>query len=137
LAVAGANMASEVIEQLTPVERTLQDETGHWYQLSARPYLTIDSRIDGTVLAAFDVHAARRATERLAEVQRERAEKALERSESDFRDVLTIAAEGIIMADAKGQIVFANPSARRVARAVSRGPHGWGPRRWRAGNTTS
>ncbi len=111
LAVAGADMAAEVIGQLTPVERTLQDETGRWYQLSARPYLTLDSRIDGTVLAAFDVDAARKATERLAEAQRERAHKALERSESDFRDVLTIAAEGIIMADARGQIVFANPSA--------------------------
>lgn len=107
---AGAEMAESVIRHLTPVERTLQDDAGCWYQLLARPYLTVDSRIDGTVLAAFDIDAMKKATDRLAEAQRERAARALERSESDFRDVLTTAAEGIIMAEASGRIVFANPA---------------------------
>jgi two-component system CheB/CheR fusion protein len=89
LATVGAQMAAEVLAHLIPVERTLQDEGGHWYQLNARPYLTLDSRIDGTVLAAFDIDAVQKATERLAEAQKERARAALEQSESQFRDVLS------------------------------------------------
>ena len=116
LAAAGVEMAVEVLARLSPVERTLQDETGHWYQLTARPYLTLDSRIDGAVLAAFDVDPIKRATERLAEAQRERAEQARERSESEFRDVLMTAAEGILMTDSMGRIVFANPSVTELFR---------------------
>jgi two-component system CheB/CheR fusion protein len=89
LASASAEMAAEVLAHLRPVERTLQDEGGHWYQLSARPYLTLDNRIDGTVLAAFDIDAARKATERLAKAESERARTALEQSKSEFQEVLS------------------------------------------------
>lgn len=114
LAVTSAEIASEVLARLTPVERTLQDEGGHWYQLTVRPYLTLDSRVDGTVLAAFDIDPIKKATEHLAEVQRQRSLEALQQKESDFRDVLTTAAEGILMVDATGRIVFANRSVAEL-----------------------
>ncbi len=110
LAAAASEMSSQVLLRLTTVERTLQDESGRWYQLNARPYLTLDGQIDGTVIAMFDVDAITRATDRLAEAQRERAQLALERTEGEFRDVLTTAAEGILMTDEQGCIIFANPS---------------------------
>jgi two-component system, chemotaxis family, CheB/CheR fusion protein len=108
LADASAEMAREVLELVRPAERTLQDEEGHWYQLTARPYLTRDSRIDGTVLVAFDIDVIKKATERLAAAQRERAARALDRSEREFRDVLGTTAAGIIMVDADDRIVFVN-----------------------------
>jgi two-component system CheB/CheR fusion protein len=114
LRVASTEMAAEVLANLTPVERTLQDESGHWYQLTARPYLTLDNRIDGTVIAAFDIDPIKKATESLALAQQERAREALERSENEFRDVLTTAAEGILMTDATGSILFANPAVTEL-----------------------
>ncbi|MEO8182017.1 MAG: chemotaxis protein CheB, partial [Deltaproteobacteria bacterium] len=116
LAAVSAEMASEVLSKLSPVERTLQDEAEHWYQLTARPYLTLDSRIDGTVLAAFDVDPMKRATERLAQAQKEHAARLLERSESEFREVLMTAAEGILTTDSTGRIVFANPAVTELFR---------------------
>jgi signal transduction histidine kinase len=89
LASAAVEMAAEVLAHLRPVERTLQDEAQHWYQLSARPYLTLDNRIDGTVIAIIDIHAAKKATERLARNESERARADLERSKSEFQEVLT------------------------------------------------
>jgi two-component system CheB/CheR fusion protein len=114
LAVASAELAAEVLAQGSPRERTLQDETGHWYQLTARPYLTHENRIDGTVLVAFDIDPIQKATERLSQAQRERAEKARARSEREFREVLGTTAAGILMTDAAGSIVFVNPSATQL-----------------------
>jgi two-component system CheB/CheR fusion protein len=114
LSAASAEMAAEVLARLSPEERTLQDEAGHWYQLTARPYLTLDNRVDGTVIAAFDIDPIQKATESLALAQQERAREALERSENEFRDVLTTAAEGILMTDATGAILFANPAVTEL-----------------------
>jgi two-component system, chemotaxis family, CheB/CheR fusion protein len=70
LASAGAEMAADVLARIQPAQRTLPDEEGHWYQLNARPYLTLDRRIDGTLLSAFDVDAIHKAGDRLREAQR-------------------------------------------------------------------
>jgi two-component system CheB/CheR fusion protein len=45
---------SEVIETVSPVERTVEDESGDTYLLRIRPYKTPDNRIDGAVIALFD-----------------------------------------------------------------------------------
>ncbi len=51
----------------------------------------------------------------LADVSaRHQAEAALLRSERQFRDVLTTAAQAVLMVDAGGQIVFANDAAERT-----------------------
>ena len=48
------------IDTVTPQERDVQDRQGNWYSLQVRPYKNVENRIDGAVLALFDVHAARR-----------------------------------------------------------------------------
>jgi PAS domain S-box-containing protein len=58
--------AASVLQQLTAVHETLQDETGHWYHVDVRPYLTADGRVDGVVVSALDVDEAKRGTERIA-----------------------------------------------------------------------
>lgn len=60
-------LVNDVQERLVPRERTVTDESGHWYQLTVRPYLTADGRVDGTVLTVVDVDAIQRGKTLLAE----------------------------------------------------------------------
>lgn len=50
-----AEMVTRVIEQLGSSEATLQDDAGRWYQLNVRPYLTVDNRVEGAVIAFVDI----------------------------------------------------------------------------------
>jgi two-component system CheB/CheR fusion protein len=61
--IVGANLEqliSECIENIAPIEREVQDRQGHWYSLRIRPYRSVDNRIDGAVLALFDIDAPKR-----------------------------------------------------------------------------
>ncbi len=60
----------QVIGQLVPVEREVQDLEGHWWTLRIRPYVTQDSRIDGATIVAFDVDAMKRKSDREVEQSR-------------------------------------------------------------------
>jgi two-component system CheB/CheR fusion protein len=60
-------LVGDVQDRLMPRERTVTDEAGHWYQLTVRPYLTADGRVDGTVLTVVDVDAIQRGKTLLAE----------------------------------------------------------------------
>jgi two-component system CheB/CheR fusion protein len=50
----------EVIDTIAAVERPVQDRQGNWFSLRIRPYKSVDNRIDGAVLALFDIDAIRR-----------------------------------------------------------------------------
>jgi two-component system CheB/CheR fusion protein len=50
----------EVIESVNTEEREVRDRHGNWYSLRIRPYKNIENRIDGAVVALFDIDAARR-----------------------------------------------------------------------------
>jgi two-component system CheB/CheR fusion protein len=55
-----AALITETIDTVAPVERTVQDDKGETYLLRIRPYKTPDNRIDGAVIALFDLDPARR-----------------------------------------------------------------------------
>jgi PAS domain-containing protein len=55
------------------VEREVQDRQGRWYSLRIRPYKSLDNKIDGAVLALFDVNILKQA-ERKASLAQELAE---------------------------------------------------------------
>jgi len=44
-----------VLDHLGVVKRAIHDEQGRWFQLTVRPYLTADNRIDGTVVSLLDI----------------------------------------------------------------------------------
>jgi two-component system CheB/CheR fusion protein len=46
----------EVMDTLTSRELEVKDRDGRWYSLRLRPYKTADNKIDGVVLALFDIH---------------------------------------------------------------------------------
>lgn len=62
-------LVTHVLEHLAPLERTFTDETGRWYQLTVRPYLTTDRKVDGTVLVLVDVDESQRGQRLLAEAR--------------------------------------------------------------------
>jgi two-component system CheB/CheR fusion protein len=61
-------MTLDVIESVTPQEREVHDRQGHWLSLQIRPYKNLENRIDGAVLALFDVDAARRHTDEVRDL---------------------------------------------------------------------
>ena len=63
------DLISEVLEHLVPREQSITDETGHWYQLNVRPYMTTDRKVDGTVLTIVDIDAVQRGQTLLAEAR--------------------------------------------------------------------
>src|SRR5215472_6710920 len=56
-----AEDARTVLRDLTPVEREVESGDGGWYLLRARPYRTIDNKIDGVVATFVDITERRRA----------------------------------------------------------------------------
>jgi two-component system CheB/CheR fusion protein len=48
-------LISEVIKTLKVKELDVQDQSGHWYSLRIRPYVTSDNRIDGAAIAVVDI----------------------------------------------------------------------------------
>ena len=91
-----APIVSDVLEQLRPIDATIQVRDGRWHQLWVRPYKTLDGRIDGTVIAARDIDAEKRNAEELA-AARKYAE-----------DVVEAIREGIVVLDAEMRITSAN-----------------------------
>ena len=54
------SMIAEVIDTVTPVERTVKDTDGKAYSLRIRPYKSADNRIEGAVVALFDLDAVKK-----------------------------------------------------------------------------
>jgi two-component system CheB/CheR fusion protein len=61
------------IDTLSSEELEVQDNSGHWYKVQIRPYKTNDNKIDGAVLACFDIDVIKRSLAR-AERARDYAE---------------------------------------------------------------
>ncbi len=49
------NLISEVISTVSVRGQEVRDRTGRWYSLRARPYMTVDNKIDGAVLTMVDI----------------------------------------------------------------------------------
>ena len=53
---------AEVISTLAPKDLEVQGREGRWYSLRLRPYITVDNKIDGAVLAIVDIDEIKRST---------------------------------------------------------------------------
>ena len=54
----------DCMDSVALVEREVQDRQGRWYSLRIRPYKSLDNKIDGAVLALFDVDMLKRSEQR-------------------------------------------------------------------------
>jgi two-component system CheB/CheR fusion protein len=103
-AAALTQLVPAVIQGLTPAECNVQDGSGRWYCLAVRPYVTVDGRIDGAVIAARDVDAETRGAERL-EAARRYAE-----------DIVDTVREGLVVLDTELRLRSTNKSFQRAFR---------------------
>ena len=60
-------LLAEVIATGQPLRREVRDRAGHSYDLRARPFLTLDNRIDGVVLMLLDIDALKKAEQQVRE----------------------------------------------------------------------
>jgi two-component system CheB/CheR fusion protein len=51
---------ARVIDTLTPYEGEARDKAGRWHSLRIRPYVTMDSKIDGASIVLLDIDSIRR-----------------------------------------------------------------------------
>jgi len=58
-----------VIDTLAPEDHEIVDQSGHWYSVRIRPYITVENKIDGAVVAFVDVDHVKRAAEQLKEAR--------------------------------------------------------------------
>jgi two-component system CheB/CheR fusion protein len=52
-------LITEVMQNISPVEREVRDRNGRWFLLRIRPYKNLDDRIDGAVLSLFDIQESK------------------------------------------------------------------------------
>jgi two-component system CheB/CheR fusion protein len=60
----------EVIDTVSVRERQVRDKEGRWFALRARPYLSLDNKIDGVVLVLVDIDALKRTEQAITEARR-------------------------------------------------------------------
>jgi two-component system, cell cycle sensor histidine kinase and response regulator CckA len=82
----------EAIDNLSLLDLDVRDSEGKTYSMSIRPYRTMDNRIDGAVMALFDVTERKRA------------------AEARYTRLFEAATDGILIADAiNGATIDVNP----------------------------
>jgi two-component system, chemotaxis family, CheB/CheR fusion protein len=104
-------------------ERELQDRQGHWYSLRVRPYMTLDNKVDGAVLALVDIDTLKR-TEQAIAAARDFAENTIE-----------TVREPLLVLDGELRVESANRSFYRVfrvapAETIGRSIFDLGNRQW-------
>jgi len=62
----------KTIETLIVSEQEVQDDDGHWWSLTIRPYETVDRKVEGAVLVFADVDASKQYRGRIEEVSESR-----------------------------------------------------------------
>lgn len=101
--------AEAVLAQLVPVERTIEDDTGHWFLMRVLPYRSGEGRIDGVVLTFVDITAQKKAENILRSSARE-----LFAEGAWLRTVMDTLSDGIIATDAQDNVRYLNAAAERL-----------------------
>ncbi len=95
--------AQRVLTGLVPVEREVQDDTGHWYLTRVLPYRSSEDRIEGVVITFIDI------------TQRRKSEEDLRQSEENLRLILESATDyAIFTFNLTGIITECNAGAERI-----------------------
>ncbi len=100
--VAFEGLLADIVGNVATREREVQDEDGKWYLMRARPYRTMDNRIDGTVLVFFDIDPIKRSLEQV------------NRSRDYAESLVETVREALIVLDASLSVRTANRSFYRI-----------------------
>ena len=72
--------AELVLRQLAPIEREVQDESGHWYLTRLLPYRSADDHIQGVVITFIDITPRKTAEERIIQLTKSLEHRVAERT---------------------------------------------------------
>ena len=89
-----ADQLVEVIDSVVIKNVDVQDKLGRWYNLQMRPYKTIDNKIDGAVLALFDIDSLKHEKSR--------------RFDADLVALIETLHEPVVLLDERFRILAAN-----------------------------
>ena len=64
-------LAEQVLNELSPLSRELETDSGDWYKLRVRPYRTVEDDVEGVLLTFFDVTDLKAAEQRVEEMNAE------------------------------------------------------------------
>jgi two-component system CheB/CheR fusion protein len=92
----------ECMDTITPLERDVRDKRGRWFSLRIRPYKSTDNRIDGAVLALFDIDALKR------------SEQTTQRAQAFAEALLEESSEPVALLDRDFTITKANSAFARL-----------------------
>ncbi len=103
----------EVMETARSQERDVQDRQGHWFSLQVLPYITTEEKIDGAIVALYDVDALKRHDAELAGMNDRLQEELTRRRrvEEEFQAIVESAPDAMILTDESGRIVLMNGQA--------------------------
>ncbi len=109
-------LLAEVIDTVSLREREVRDKNGRWYSLRARPYLTLDNKVDGVVLVLGDIDTLKRSEQEIG-AARDYAEATLRTMPVPFlilrADLRVNSASdafyktfGVLPAESEGQLIY-------------------------------
>ena len=98
-----AALIVECIDSVSPLEREVRDRQGRWFALRIRPYKSLDNKIDGAVLALFDIDVLKR------------SEQSSQRAQEFTEGVLEGVGEPIAIVDRELRVTRANSAFAALA----------------------
>jgi len=113
--IEGANLEeliAECIDTISVIEREVRDRQGRWYALRLRPYRSVDNKIDGAVLALFDVDTPKR------------YEASVRSATALAQTILRASPGAMALVDSAWRIVSANPKFVELLRLREDGIEG-------------
>ncbi|MGA1841016.1 MAG: chemotaxis protein CheB [bacterium] len=97
--------ATEVLKNLTPIEKEVQTMDGHCYFMRMTPYRTTENVIDGVVMTFVDIQKQKEATERLFKLTEE-----MDHAREYYENILNTVRESLIVMDKDLRIISCNRS---------------------------
>jgi two-component system CheB/CheR fusion protein len=95
-------LVARVLEAVQPLDAEVQDDAGNWYSLRIKPYRTMDNKIDGAIVALFDLRTTEQITRSL-----------------DYADALVeTVQESLIVLDEDLRVRYANRAFYRLFRTT-------------------
>ena len=96
------DLITEVVDKVAPVEREVRDREGRWFLLRIRPYKSAENRIDGAVVALFDIDPLKRQEHTLAAARRA------------VEEIVGFVGQPLVLLDQSGHVVLANRAFREA-----------------------
>jgi two-component system, chemotaxis family, CheB/CheR fusion protein len=98
-----ADLIVECIDSVSLIGREVRDRQGHWFAMRIRPYKSLDNKIDGAVLALFDIDILKR------------SEQSSQRAQEFTEGILEGAGEPIAIVDRELRVTRANSAFAALA----------------------